>query len=211
MDIAIIDYGVGNLRSAEKAFQHLGFDAALTREPAALQAARKIVLPGVGAFGECMERLREHGFVEPLLAEVRVGKPVLGICVGMQMLFEGSEESTGVKGLGLLKGGVRKFIKSEKEKADGDVLKIPQIGWNGLSFPEGARHALFEGVAPGTHVYFVHSYYAEPEASDAIAWSDYGGRFCASAARRNIMGVQFHPEKSQRVGLGILGNFVRRC
>src|SRR5476651_79418 len=109
MDIAIIDYGVGNLRSAEKAFQHLGFDAALTTDPAALASARKIVLPGVGAFGECMERLRQHGFVEPLLKEVRDGKPLLGICVGLQMLFEGSEETPDIAGLGLLRGMVKKF------------------------------------------------------------------------------------------------------
>ncbi len=209
MDIAIIDYGVGNLRSAEKAFQHLGFDAALTTDPAALATARKIVLPGVGAFGECMERLREHGFVEPLLKEVRAGKPLLGICVGLQMLFDGSEESPGVSGLGLLKGEVRKFHGPAFERKGG--LKVPQIGWNVLTYPdESRRHALFAGLAPGTHVYFVHSFYAQPDdQADVLAWSGYGGNFCASAGRANVMGVQFHPEKSQRAGLAILANFVK--
>jgi glutamine amidotransferase len=208
MDIAIIDYGVGNLRSAEKAFQHLGADAALTREPKDLAGARKIVLPGVGNFRECMERRKEHGFVAPLIKEVEKGKPLLWICVGLQMLFEGSEESPGVAGLGLLKGRVRKFAGEAFRR--NEALKIPQIGWNGLTFPGGERHALFADVPPGAHVYFVHSFYCLPdEIRDVLAWSDYGGDFCASAGRDNVMGVQFHPEKSQRVGLGILGNFVR--
>lgn len=210
MDIAIIDYGVGNLRSAEKAFQHLGFDAALTADPAALAAARKIVLPGVGAFGECMARLLARGFVEPLLREVRAGKPLLGICVGLQMLFESSEESLGIAGLGLLKGCVRKF--SGPQYSGIDALKIPQIGWNSLSYPEANRpHALFTGLPSGTFVYFVHSYFAQPDdPADVIARSDYGGDFCVAAARGNIAGVQFHPEKSQRAGLALLGNFVER-
>ena len=208
MDIAIIDYGVGNLRSAEKAFQHLGFDAALTKDPAALASARKIVLPGVGAFGECMERLKQHEFIAPLLKEVHAGKPLLGICVGLQMLFEGSEESPGVAGLGLLKGEVKKFRGPEFGHVGG--LKIPQIGWNVLTYPDEAkRHALFANLQLGTHVYFVHSFYAQPsDPSDVLAWSDYGGNFCASAGRGNVMGVQFHPEKSQRAGLSILANFV---
>ena len=207
MDIAIIDYGVGNLRSAEKAFQHLGFDAALTRDPSALASARKIVLPGVGAFGECMERLRENGFIEPLLKEVRASKPLLGICVGLQMLFDGSEETPGVAGLGLLKGTVRKFSGAEFGSSSG--LKIPQIGWNVLTYPDDAkRHALFADLPTGSHVYFVHSYFAYPDdPSDVLAFSDYGGPFCASAGRGNVMGVQFHPEKSQRAGLAILSNF----
>ena len=209
MDIAIIDYGVGNLRSAEKAFQHLGFDAALTTDPAALASARKIVLPGVGAFGECMERLKEHEFVEPLLKEVRAGKPLLGICVGLQMLFEGSEETPDIAGLGLLKGVVKKFKGPEFGRSGG--LKIPQIGWNSLSYPdESKRHPLFANLPLGTHVYFVHSFFAQPDdPGDVLAWSDYGGNFCASAGRANVMGVQFHPEKSQRAGLAILSNFVK--
>lgn len=208
MDIAIIDYGVGNLRSAEKAFQHLGFDAQLTTDPSALAGARKLVLPGVGHFGECMVQLHEHGFIEPLLKEVQAGKPLLGICVGLQMLFESSEESPNEAGLGLLKGRVRKFSGPAFEGTE--ALKIPQIGWNGLIFPSNAPHPLFTNLKQGSHVYFVHSYYAQPDdPADVLAYSDYGGRFCASAGRGNIAGVQFHPEKSQRAGLAILANYVR--
>ena len=205
MDIAIIDYGIGNLRSAEKAFQHLGLDAHLVRDPEALKDARKVVLPGVGAFGQCMSELRAHNFVVPLLDAVAEGKPLLGICVGLQMLFERSEESPDEKGLGLLKGSVVRFRGAAFEGPE--ALKIPEIGWNGLIFPE-QRSPLFDGLVPDDHVYFVHSFYAQPEdPADVLAWSDYGGKFCASAGRAKVMGVQFHPEKSQRVGLKILGNF----
>lgn len=205
MDIAIIDYGIGNLRSAEKAFQHLGLDAHLTQDPNDLAAARKIVLPGVGAFGQCMESLRASGFVEPLLDAVKKGTPLLGICVGLQMLFEGSEESPDVKGLGLLQGRVVKF--SGSPFSGPDALKIPQIGWNSLEFPP-SLHPLFRGISAGSHVYFVHSFFAQPSNPEEIlATSDYGGRFCCAAGRGNIAGVQFHPEKSQSVGLSILKNF----
>jgi imidazole glycerol-phosphate synthase subunit HisH len=204
MDIAIIDYGIGNLRSVEKALQHLGCDALLTRNPADLAGARKLVLPGVGNFGECVNTMRACGFAEPLLAEVRVGKPLLGICVGLQMLFEGSEESPGTPGLGLLKGKVRRF--AGPAFAGPETLKIPQIGWNSLSFPR--PHPLFAGLPENSYVYFVHSYHAQAaDVADVLAWSDYGGPFCAAAGRGNILGVQFHPEKSQDVGLRILRNF----
>ena len=199
-----MDYGIGNLRSAEKALQRCGFDAALTQDPAALAQARKLVLPGVGHFGECMRSLAAHGFVEPLLKEVRAGKPLLGICVGLQMLFEESEESPGVPGLGLLKGRVRRF--SGAAFSGPEALKIPQIGWNALEFPQ--PHRLFAGTPPEAHVYFVHSYHAQPQhTAEVLAWADYGGRFCAAAGRDNIAAVQFHPEKSQTVGLQILKNF----
>ncbi|HYF52271.1 MAG TPA: imidazole glycerol phosphate synthase subunit HisH [Planctomycetota bacterium] len=207
MHIAICDYGIGNLRSAEKAFQHLGFDAALTTNPADLKSADRIVLPGVGNFGECMTNLEKHGFVGPLREEVARGKPLLGICVGLQMMFERSEECPGVQGLGLLKGAVEKFRGPQFDhEHNPQALKVPQIGWNALSFP--APHPLFKGLGPESHVYFVHSFYAKPvNESDVLAWSDYGFKFCASAGRKNIMGVQFHPEKSQTVGLSILKNF----
>ena len=206
MDIAIIDYGIGNLRSAEKAFQHLGFDAQLTQDPKSLEAARKIVLPGVGHFGECVTKLQSHGFVEPLMKVVQSGKPLLGICVGLQMLFEQSEESPEVKGLGLLKGCVQRFKGSVFQGPES--LKIPQIGWNSLEFPPGAPHSLFTGITHGSHVYFVHSFFAQPSnPGDVLAWTDYGGRFCSAAGYGNVMGVQFHPEKSQGVGLNILKNF----
>jgi glutamine amidotransferase len=206
MDIAIADYGIGNLRSVEKALQHLGFDAALTQNPADLARARKVVLPGVGAFGQCMNGLRKCGFVEPLLEVIRDGKtPLLGICVGLQMLFEGSEESPDVAGLGLLKGRVVRFRGASFEGPD--ALKIPQIGWNALEFA-AKPHPFFASIAPGSHVYFVHSFHAQPaDESDALAWAEYGVRFCAAAGRGNIVGVQFHPEKSQTIGLHILKNF----
>jgi glutamine amidotransferase len=204
MDIAIIDYGIGNLRSAEKAFQHLGFDANLVNDPAALNAAKKVVLPGVGAFGECMKNLEAHGFVAPLREAVKSGKPLLGICVGLQMLFEGSEESPGVSGLGLLRGRVRRFAGPAFEGAN--ALKVPQIGWNQLEVP--TEQALFKGLPAGSHVYFVHSFYAEAaDSADVLAWAHYGVKFCAAAGRGNIAGVQFHPEKSQSTGLQILRNF----
>ena len=204
MDIAIIDYGIGNLRSAEKAFQHLGFDAHLVSDPASLASAKKVVLPGVGAFGECMSNLESHGFVAPLRDAVTSGKPLLGICVGLQMLFEGSEESPGVKGLGLLKGRVRKFAGPQFE--GGSALKVPQIGWNSLEV--AGNQPLFRGLTAGSHVYFVHSFYAEAtDPADVLAWSEYGFRFCAAAGRGNIAGVQFHPEKSQNTGLQIIRNF----
>jgi len=202
--IAIIDYGIGNLRSAEKAFQHLGFDASLVSDPAALLSAKKIVLPGVGAFGECMANLKGHGFVEPLLQAVGAGKPLLGICVGLQMLFEGSEETPGISGLGILKGTVKRFSGAAFEGPN--ALKVPQIGWNALSFPR--EHVLFKGLATNSYVYFVHSFYAHPDdPADVLATAEYGLRFCAAAGRDNIAGVQFHPEKSQTVGLGIIKNW----
>ena len=208
MKIAIIDYGIGNLRSAEKAFQHIGLDAALTIHPRDLDVAEKIVLPGVGNFGECMSALNASGFVGPLMAAVKMGRPLLGICVGLQMLFEGSEECPEQKGLGLIKGFVRRFNGAafEQNGAERTRLKIPQIGWNGLEFPR--PHPLFAGIAAGSHVYFVHSFHAQPvDSTDVIAMADYGGHFCASVGRENVLGVQFHPEKSQRVGLRLLKNF----
>ena len=209
MEIAIIDYGIGNLRSAEKAFQHIGLDAALTSDPAALATAGKIVLPGVGNFGECMAALRASGFIAPLLEAVREKKPLLGICVGLQMMFEGSEECPEEIGLGLLKGRVRRFNGApfSDDDASHQRLKIPQIGWNSLDFP-AVKHALFSDIEPGSHVYFVHSYYAQPaDETDLLASANYGGAFCAAAGRENVMGVQFHPEKSQIVGLHLLRNF----
>lgn len=205
MEIAVIDYGIGNLRSVEKALQHLGLDAALTQDPADLRGAAKLVLPGVGAFGQCVTALRAHGFVEPLLERIAAGVPLLGICVGLQMLFERSEENPDVAGLGVLQGSVVRF--NGPAFSGPDALKVPQIGWNALEFAQPV-HPLFAGITPGSHVYFVHSYHACPvDAGAMLAWSDYGGRFCCAAGRGNVAGVQFHPEKSQAVGLRILKNF----
>ena len=207
MDIAIIDYGIGNLRSAEKAFQHLGFDAQLTPDPAELGRARKLVLPGVGAFGQCMTALRARGFIAPLLEAVNAGVPLLGICVGLQMLFERSEESPEAAGLGILRGSIVRFKGPAFQGPD--RLKIPQIGWNALELPSPAR-PLFAGVPAGSHVYFVHSFWPKPaDESTALAWADYGGRFCCAAGKGNVAGVQFHPEKSQTIGLKILANYWR--
>ena len=199
--IAILDYGVGNLFSVEKAFAVLGVDARITKRASDIRAAEKIVLPGVGAFGDCMKNLEESGLLPALLASVKSGTPLLGICVGLQILFESSEESPGVKGLGLLKGKVRKI------KAPG--LKIPHMGWNSIEITTKTRENLFRGLGETPYVYFVHSYHAKPASASALTSTAlYGERITASVAKDNIMAVQFHPEKSGDVGLAILKNFV---
>lgn len=206
MKIAIVDYGLGNLRSVSQAFAHLGAEAAVTEDPAALEGAEALVLPGVGAFGDGMAGLATRGFSEPVRAFAHAGKPVLGICLGLQLLFERSAESPGVEGLGLLPGTVERFSGPAYGARGG--LKVPHMGWNTLDFPR--PHPLFEGLPAQTHLYFVHSYYVQPqEREDALATCEYGFRFCAAAGRGRVMGCQFHPEKSQSAGLKILGNFVK--
>jgi glutamine amidotransferase len=196
--IALIDYGSGNVRSVFNALKFHGADVHLTSDLAEIAAAEKVVLPGVGAFGDCVRGLRERGLWEPMQEWLGSGKPFLGICVGYQMLFEESEESPGVRGFGFFGGKVRRFSTPG--------LKVPQIGWNALDL---APHSLWNGLSAGSHVYFVHSYYPEPtDPSCVIARSTYGETFAAAAARDNVAGVQFHPEKSQSVGLGILKNFL---
>ena len=199
--IAIMDYGVGNLFSVEKAFLYLGADAAITSNPDVLRQADKIVLPGVGAFGDCMKNLRASGMI-PLLAErVRAGVPLLGICVGLQILFEGSDESPEAEGLGFFRGRVRRI------HADG--LKIPHMGWNSLTIERHASADLFAGLAEEPFVYFVHSYHAVPEDATVVtATAEYGERLTAAVAKDNICATQFHPEKSGDVGLQILRNFI---
>jgi glutamine amidotransferase len=199
--VALIDYGSGNIRSVQNALRHVGADVRLVSSPEGLAEARALVLPGVGAFGDCVRGIQSRGLWEPLQAWMASGKPFLGICVGYQLLFEESEESPGVQGFGFFKGRVKKFSDP--------ALKVPQIGWNSLqlSHPE---HALWRGLPSNPHVYFVHSYFPVPEeASVATSHSTYGETFAASAARDNVAAVQFHPEKSQEVGLGILRNFVK--
>jgi imidazole glycerol-phosphate synthase subunit HisH len=197
--IAIVDYGIGNLGSVTKGFRHAGAETVLTGDPAALARADVLVLPGDGAFAASMAELRARGLIDVLTNAARAGKPLLGICIGMQLLFDESEEHGSHAGLGLLPGRVRRFD---------DTLVVPHMGWNGLSF-RGA-HPLFEGLAPGAYVYFVHSYYCDAaERSDVLATSDYGGEFAAVVGRGNILGVQFHPEKSQGVGLCMVENFLR--
>ena len=203
--INIIDYEMGNLRSVEKAFARLGFSARVSADPGDIRTAEKVVLPGVGAFRDCIENLRHGGFVEPLLEHIAVGKPMLGICVGMQMLFDESEEFGRHKGLGLIPGKVVRFPAGMVE--GGERLKVPHMGWNNIFLKQ--QSPLFKGIADESFVYFVHSYYCKADSQADIAAScRYGDiEFCASVWRDNIMGTQFHPEKSQDVGLKIFKNF----
>lgn len=199
--IALIDYGSGNIRSVHNALLRNGAEVSLVSTPASLDAAHAVVLPGVGAFGDCVRGLQERELWEPLDRWLHSGKPFLGICVGYQLLFDESEESPGVRGFGFFGGRVKKFTTPG--------LKVPQIGWNQLEFTEPG-YCLWQGLPERPHVYFVHSYFPEPQDPSVItARSHYGETFAASAARDNVAAVQFHPEKSQDVGLGILRNFIR--
>jgi len=203
--INIIDYEMGNLRSVEKAFESLGFAVRVSADPQDIATADKIVLPGVGAFNDCVTNLRNGGFVDPLLEHLDKGKPMLGICVGMQMLFDESEEFGLHKGLGLIPGRVVRFPAGMTE--NGEKLKVPHMGWNNLHIEKPSP--LFKGIANNSFVYFVHSYYcAVEDKADRAASCRYGDvEFCASVWRDNIMATQFHPEKSQTVGLQIFRNF----
>ena len=198
--IAIIDYDAGNVKSVEKALQFLGQDVVLTRDKEILLSADKVILPGVGAFGNAMEKLEQYGLVEVIHQIVEKGTPFLGICLGLQLMFESSEESPGVEGLGLLKGRIVRIPEK-------DGLKVPQIGWNDLQFPKESR--LFKDFVGGEYVYFVHSYYLQAaEERDVAATTEYGVHIHAAVERDNIFACQFHPEKSADVGLKILANFV---
>jgi glutamine amidotransferase len=203
--IAIVDYGVGNLRSVQKALERVGATAIVSGEPAALEAARGIVLPGVGAFGDGMANLRARSLVAPLLRQVEAGKPLLGICLGMQLLFDESEEMGIHPGLGLLPGRVVRFAEDE--------LRVPHVGWNQLRFAicdlRFTIGGLVAGIADGAYAYFVHSYYAMPEEpGDVLATTEYGVEFASVVGRGKVWGAQFHPEKSQEVGLQLLANFA---
>jgi glutamine amidotransferase len=196
--IAIIDYGMGNLYSVEKAFAKLGAESTITSDPQVIIAADRVVLPGVGAFGDCMRNLESCDLVEVIRQVIAAGKPFLGICLGLQLLFNGSEEAPGVKGLGVFPGMVRKI------SAPG--LKIPHMGWNSLEiFGTGS---LFAALPENPYVYFVHSYHAVPDDPALItAVTDYGGPVTAAVGRNNVQAVQFHPEKSSSIGMGILAAF----
>jgi len=197
--IAVVDSGVANLRSVMNALKHLGAQACVAHTPAELRGADKIILPGVGAFAAGMDQLHRRGFVEPLREYVRKGVPLLGICLGMQLLFERSEEMGDHAGLGLLPGAIVKFPDLG--------LKVPHMGWNQLT-NHGAS-PLLRGVPDGSYAYFVHSYYAETNAPAMIlASTDYGVRFPAVVAQGKVYGAQFHPEKSQHTGLKLLANFM---
>ena len=197
--VAIIDYGVGNLRSVEKAFAVHGCAAVVSADEHVLRQAERLVLPGVGAFGACMEALAARGFDRLVRERVAGGTPLLGVCVGMQMLFEESEEFGASRGLGFLRGRVRRF------SAD---LVVPQVGWNQVR--QRSSSPLFEGIKDFAFFYFVHSYYCEPAETEVIAGeTDYGVAYASVVARENLFGVQFHPEKSQKDGLRMLANFAR--
>lgn len=199
--IAIIDYEVGNLRSVEKAFEHLGHAVTVTSDPAVIRAAERVILPGVGAFGAAAATLRAHRLEEVALEAAHSGRPFLGICVGMQLLFDASEERGEHPGLGLLPGRVKHF-------PDAPGIKIPQIGWNALHFPQPSP--LMAGLDQGAMVYFVHSYYCAPEDPSVVAaTTEFTLSYCSAVAQGSLFGVQFHPEKSGKVGLQILDNFAR--
>lgn len=202
--IAIIDYDAGNIRSVEKALLALGEEAVVTRSPQRIREAQKVILPGVGAFGDAMEKLREYGLV-PVIHEVVERKvPFLGICLGLQLLFESSEESPGAEGLGILKGKIVRIPDGATQ--EGRQLKIPHIGWNSLEFPRKGR--LFAGMEKEPYVYFVHSYYLKAEEDIVTARTRYGVTMDVSVEKENVFACQFHPEKSSDTGLGILKNFV---
>lgn len=204
--IAIVDYGMANLRSVEKALSAVGGDPQITSDPEVVVKADKVVLPGVGAFCAAMSNLQSCGMDEAVCQAVRSGKPFLGICLGLQMLFESSDEMGNVSGLSLLKGAVVRFFE-QGVPAGSEELKVPHIGWNSLHFPRPSR--LLAGIQEGDRVYFVHSYYPQPSDSSVItAICDYGEKFCCAVEKDNISAVQFHPEKSGAVGLHILRNFV---
>jgi glutamine amidotransferase len=203
-EIVIIDYGMGNLRSVQKAFEQIGCQAVVTADPAVAARAEKLVLPGVGAFRDCMRNLTAGGFVPPIRAHIESGKPFLGICLGLQLLFTESEEFGRHPGLGIIPGKVVRFPDGAQE--GGDVLKVPHMGWNRISIRRPAP--LYHGVPNGSFVYFVHSYYVVPDDPAVIATeTGYGQSFCSSIWRDNVMATQFHPEKSQALGLKMLRNF----
>ena len=196
--VAIIDYGVGNLRSVEKAFHAGGAEAVVTSDERELRAAERLVLPGVGAFRACMEALNARGFDKLVRERVADGTPLLGVCVGMQMLFEESEEFGTTRGLGLLRGRVRRFPEG---------LRVPQVGWNQVEWRK--RHALAEGIEDESFFYFVHSYFCDAsDDADVLGRTEYGAAYASVVTRANVYGVQFHPEKSQSAGLRLLKNFA---
>lgn len=224
--IALIDYGIGNIRSIEKAFEAVGADVVRTDRPADLARAARVVLPGVGAFGACAAEIRRRGLEAPIRAAIDAGKPFLGVCVGMQLLFDASEELGEHRGLGVLPGRVVRFetrqalqpvaepgvggvAEASAEAPEADVLKVPHMGWNRVT--PTRTDPLLHGLEPGAFFYFVHSYHVRPDvAADVLATTPYGGAFPAVVQRNNVYGVQFHPEKSQRNGLQILKNFAER-
>jgi imidazole glycerol-phosphate synthase subunit HisH len=199
MSVVIIDYGVGNLRSVEKAFAATGCEAIISSDECELRAAERLVLPGVGAFAACMKALKERGFDGLVKERANEGTPLLGVCVGMQLLFDESEEFGSTPGLGLLRGSVRRFESD---------LVVPHVGWNRIH--QKQRHALFDKIEDGAFCYFVHSFYCQPVDENVVAGeTEYGRRYASVVAQGHVCGVQFHPEKSQDVGLRMLRNFTK--
>jgi len=198
--IGIIDYGMGNLGSVSNACKFLGLDAEIISMPSQLDACRAVILPGVGAFGDCMAHLTEHGFVEPIQKWVASGKPFMGICLGLQALFQTSEETPGVEGLSIFQGSVKRFQIAKE-------LKVPQIGWNAVN-QKNPDCPMFASVDDDAYFYFVHSFYVAPEDPSIVAGeTDYGLKYCSAVLKDNVFAVQFHPEKSQSAGLQMLKNF----
>ena len=201
--IAVIDYGMGNLRSVSKALEHVGADVKVTGNPKDLKSARGIVLPGVGAFRDAVNNLKKLNLWEPILMEVESGKPILGICLGLQLLFERSYEFGETEGLGLIKGEVVKFDLPKE-------YKIPHMGWNQIYLRKESE--LLKGIKNGEFFYFVHSYYVKPKDEEVkLTETDYGILFTSSIESENIFATQFHPEKSQKAGLKLLSNFLKIC
>ena len=199
--IVIIDYGMGNLRSVQKGFEKIGFEAKITRSKREIEGAAGIVLPGVGAFKDCMENLERFGLVKPLLQSIEKGKPYLGICLGLQILFSESEEFGSHRGLDVIKGRVVRFRPDPE-------YKVPHMGWNTVKVVRQAP--VLQGIKDGDFFYFVHSYYVVPEEKEWIATvTDYGDPFVSGVWKENLFAIQFHPEKSQQKGLRILENFVK--
>lgn len=199
--IAILDYDAGNIKSVEKALEYLGEKAVITRDRDVILSSDKAILPGVGAFGDAMNKIREYKLDNVIYDFVDSGKPFLGICLGQQLLYKTSEESPGATGLGILEGEILRIPEK-------DNLKIPQIGWNSLRITPGAK--LFDGIADNSYVYFVHSYYLKSrDLSDVAATTEYSVNIHASVERNNVFACQFHPEKSSEVGLKILSNFIK--
>lgn len=201
LDIAIVDYQMGNLRSVQKALEHVGFDATVTSDPDEVAGASRVILPGVGAFGDAIRELSARNLTQPIVESIHAGKPFLGICLGLQMLFDVGSEGGEHQGLGVLKGRVERFPPSTE-------LKVPHMGWNQVS-EDQSECPLLQDIPSTAHFYFVHSYYVVPEDS-SVSWlsCDYGIKFCAAVWRDNLFATQFHPEKSQQDGLKLLQNFA---
>ncbi|MBD5503383.1 MAG: imidazole glycerol phosphate synthase subunit HisH [Lachnospiraceae bacterium] len=198
--VAIIDYDAGNIKSVEKAMQALGESVRITREPEEIISADHVILPGVGAFGDAMNKIHQYHLAEVIREVVDRGTPFLGICLGLQLLFESSEESEGIEGLGILRGKIVRLPETQG-------LKIPHIGWNSLNYPNKGR--LFEGISEEAYVYFVHSYYLQAEDAQIVtATTEYAAHIHASVEEGNVFACQFHPEKSSDVGMTILKNFL---